>query len=151
MLNVKKLLKAVLNNAQFRTLLWTNSSPASSFSSQTISLDLSDYDCVEVHYRNSTGTGNQSESMQNRICNVGEIIALTGVGSTESQRLATTSTSGVAFENGSYASTYGGEQVYNSTVVIPVRIYGIKNLGGVITNLLNAFLKLIEREEACSC
>lgn len=47
-------LKAVLDvvlppqPSEYRKLLWTNPSPTSAFSAQTITLDLSDFDAIEI-------------------------------------------------------------------------------------------------------
>ena len=50
-------LTAILNEvlpptpSEYRTLLWTNPSPNANFAAQTVSLDLSDYDDVEIEFK----------------------------------------------------------------------------------------------------
>lgn len=41
------------------TVLWTNPNPNQAFSNQTINVDLSDYDCVEIYYKKGIDTGEQ--------------------------------------------------------------------------------------------
>lgn len=52
----------VNNNFQTKgTLLWTNSSPTSSFNSQIINIDLTAYDLIEIFYTRFQGINNFSE------------------------------------------------------------------------------------------
>lgn len=111
-----------------KTLLWTNPNPSASFEARTIGLDLSGYEGVEIFYRNSTDTDDAGRSIKSEKCIVGDVIGLSGLGSTESQRLATVTTGGVSFGNGTYANAYGGAQISADSVIIPQKIYGIKHI-----------------------
>lgn len=103
-----------------KTLLWTNPNPTSNFSAQTISLDLSNYDEVEVEaimYMN--GTTAYYNSFR---CKVGKSYTLNGI-SYKSNVLLTrdckVQTSSVYFDS-------GWANGANDGAVIPTRIYGIK-------------------------
>ena len=120
-------LTAILNEvlpptpSEYKKLLWTNPSPTSAFSAQTISLDLSEYDDVEVEFKVYP-----SEDVVNvASAGIGEV----GVCSTvrtdtwlTQARTFTVSATGVAFSDcrlGSNASVYNNHSV-------PLKIYGIK-------------------------
>lgn len=118
-------LKAVLDvvlppqPSEYRKLLWTNPSPTSSFAAQTISLDLSDYDEVEI----------EAKQLANgsiiQLCRVGigkqtKCLFRDGNANNFYTRTFITSTSSVQF----------GDAYYNATLTntdcVPTAIYGIK-------------------------
>lgn len=105
-------------------LLWTNSAPTSSFSSQTISLDLTDYEYVVVVVK--TTTGDDTKPRGSVLVKVDDLNSynLVGVG---------TYTSGVSTAVvGVKASTTGVTfTVTNSSRPIPLYILGIKKLKGL--------------------
>ena len=140
MISLKNTLKAIsskfsalntlLNDVPHYTLLWTNPNPTSSFSAQTISLDLSKYDAVEVvfnqHKQNLTLV-----TQKIRIRGVANTCGNTNFGYFVSRNL-TFKDGGVTFTNGLY---YGKYNTYSSLAtdndfLIPYKIYGIK-FGGV--------------------
>lgn len=103
-------------------LLWTNPSPTSSFASQTVSIDLSNYAGVLIVCK-------QHKSVESYFNFLSLIVAesirfLCGSGKL-AFRNATVSSAGVVFTDGSYVNTYGTDAV-NNDYVIPYQIYGIK-------------------------
>lgn len=118
-------LTAILNEvlpptpSEYKKLLWTNPSPTSSFSAQTISLDLSNYDEVEIEAKQlASGTIVQ-------LCRVGigkqtKCLFRDGNANNFYTRTFVVSASSIQF----------GDAYYNSTVTntdcVPIAIYGIK-------------------------
>lgn len=103
-------------------LLWTNSSPSSNFSAQTIPLTLNLYDAVMIMY--SCYTGNVRPCSQIVLKNGYQHI-LFGIVATQTSfrtRYATATNSGVTFGTGYNGSTSGTGNV------IPMNIYGIKGI-----------------------
>ena len=104
-------------------LLWTNPSPNTSFSEQTISLNLSSYNGIILSANNSyVGTNYQTYI----ICNIGESSAIFGNapnGGYESYscRHFNITETGVHFSN----CTWGGNTSYNINA-IPYKIFGFK-------------------------
>lgn len=116
-------LTAILNEvlpptpSEYRKLLWTNPSPTSSFAAQTISLDLSDYDEVEIYYRRSTANAATfSERYKIGELGLGYYISGTAVG----DRTSTISTSGID------VGTAWSSNTAHNDFIIPLFIYGIK-------------------------
>ena len=105
--------------SEYRKLLWTNPNPTASFSAQTISLDLSNYDEVEIEAKQlASGTIIQ-------LCRVGigkqtKCLFRDGNANNFYTRTFVVSASSIQF----------GDAYYNSTVTntdcVPVAIYGIK-------------------------
>ena len=122
-----------------RTLLWTNSNPYVAFSGQTISLNLSNYDGVEITmYSDAT-----QHVVQTLKLNIGDSNLVCTPYAQLRYRLVSANSNGIAFGNGSLSGSYGHPwEVWetNNTVAIPYKIYGIKyiNVGGV-TKLLSLF------------
>ena len=120
-----------LTGVETRTLLWTNASPTSAFAAQTISLDLSGYDAVEIEYYGSI-TVAASYIIKGKI---GEPFFLFGYLNPQStsahinllSRSVSTATSGITFEGG-FSKRTSDSTVYsnNNNYCIPYKIYGIK-------------------------
>lgn len=123
-----------------RTLLWTNPSPTSSFAAQrTVSLDLSNYDEVEVSFMLWTGYQQTSNIMR---CKVGANAIVTAVASSNSYAVGSypdplargmaVSVTGVQFGGGVESNPASGSNTYKYAdhVLIPYQIYGIKSGGG---------------------
>ena len=100
-------------------LLWTNPSPDSSFSTQTVSLNLSDYSMVAIEFKR----------IQNESVYVPQITVINGTrkywsittgGGYIVSRVFTASSTGISFED-----AYRNQTVTN-TDAIPYQIYGIK-------------------------
>lgn len=120
--------KVLVNGAgvETKTLLWTNASPTSSFAKQTISLNLSGYDFVEIQFS------------QNQEAPIRTNFVRAKVGDTQPSRCLmyynylytrdfTVKTTGVDFAVASLSSRTG-TMADNNNVVIPYKIYGIKGV-----------------------
>ena len=102
-------------------LLWTNPSPTSNFTAQTISLTLADYDYLLIECTWATSfAGNLSY----HICKNGVKSSLFGSNPTNTGvigiRQATVSTSGVTISDAKNGTTTA------NNIMIPTSIYGIK-------------------------
>ena len=101
-------------------LLWTNSSPTASFSSQTVSLDLSKYRLVMISYCYSYN----SEYYQTMIQPVDGLTYRCTTGNSTNNnngvRAGTATATGVVFTAGAYNGAS------NNQYVIPYKIYGIR-------------------------
>lgn len=108
-----------------RCLLWTNTNPTAEFAPQTVSVDLSDYNEVEIEARNST-SNSDSVTQNFSISSGGGILTIYQLNDTWYMRQLTISNSGITFASGRYCymSNGGNGELY--AVCIPVRIYGIK-------------------------
>lgn len=124
MLNIKKALTKILGKCEFKTLLWENPSPSSAFSAQTIPLDLSGYDAVEVVFASSSSASAAAQYAKYPIPGEGFVLQNSAVTDRRTRGAKVTAT-GVAFGAG-----YSDSAQYNN-ISIPLKIYGIK-LGGVL-------------------
>ena len=116
--------------------LWEKASPVTAFAAQTISVDLSGYDYIEVHYRASAfGT------YKSQVCKVGEIVHLDCVtgssGAVEGGyclsvfRIGTVSNTGIAFSKTVLIKQHGSDKAVfeeNNSYAVPTRIFGIKGV-----------------------
>ena len=112
-------------------LLWENASPTSSFATQTVNIDLSDYTFVLVGIRWSTS----ADQISWQVCIVGETNKVTRCDAASSKvwvarRNIQVTASGVTFEDADQGNSTSDPSTNNGEV-IPVSIYGIK---GVITS-----------------
>lgn len=111
-----------LVKADRRTLVWTNSSPGNNFGPQTVPLDLSGYDYVDVEFISSgdgPGTGHATPVR----CGVGDTalsIQNSMIPTNMRWRWLKTLNTGVQFSDG-YLN-----QTINNGYCKPYRIYGIK-------------------------
>ena len=104
-------------------LLWTNPSPTSNFSAQTVSLDLSAYDAVMIVFLANTTDLDRQASMivlKNGYQHILFMMYLSGTNFRT--RYATASDTGVTFSNGYNNATAGAGNN------IPYKIYGIKGI-----------------------
>lgn len=151
MLKIKELLAKMLGQCEFKTLLWENPNPSSAFATQIVSLDLSEYDFVEIIFAYSTSALSDTDTRKAHIGSGGKV--LFGVSLTTSgnpyimSRGFSVANGGVTFEapyrkqqNASASATT------NNTDAIPLRIYGIKFAGGgyFLTELLKSFVTLLK-------
>ena len=108
-------------------LLWTNASPGSAFSPQTVAVDLTNYDMVMVYFAANMGNG----PMEPVLAVKGQTASAESIWSGyASFRNFTPGDSGVVFANGYYKSNFGSssaEVVYNN-YIIPKKIYAAKCL-----------------------
>lgn len=107
-----------------KNLLWTNPSPASAFSAQTVNLDLSEYDMLEVILLPHSNASIYYTTLLDK----GVRSALFGiyVGKFVLRNLTAGYTDdGISFGGGIRCDTYGNETTDNNCAV-PYKIYGIK-------------------------
>lgn len=125
-------LQALFINGVKLIKLWENSSPTSNFAAQKLQLSLAEYDEVEIRALMSTTSEN---AIIIRIP-VGENGTLFKplIQSLRYREITSVDASGVTFSTGQNA-TWNGNSVTNNNQLIPVAIYGIKLLGGVIHKL----------------
>lgn len=111
---------------KWATVLWTNSSPTSSFVGQSISIDLANYNAVLIVCRMSTST---AEFTSHIVFKDNDLLYESGKfnmmmrstsATTSAYRQVRVAVDGVTFEGG-----YSGTSSGNGNM-IPVRIYGIK-------------------------
>ena len=109
--------------------LWTNSDPSQSFSSQTIPLDLTDYEFVIIQFKalNTSGSSTVTVGI------IGEEIVLNSAMGRCRYRVTEISTSGVNFLGGYQYSTYGGTATANDSACVPVYVFGVKGGGSSST------------------
>lgn len=123
-------LSAILNEvlpptpSEYKKLLWSNPSPTSAFSAQTVSLDLSNYDDVEVEFMCWNTEQQEMASVMVAIGASGRMVSPLAV--CAFRKFSVTSTS-VAFENAQAYPNYGNWALgTQNNACIPYRIYGIK-------------------------
>lgn len=127
-------LTAILNEvlpptpSEYRKLLWTNPSPTADFAAQTISLDLSDYDEIEIEARH---TPSLNAYCKVKVGDDGYMYApeLSGTGTGYVQNVArkfTVSSSGIVFGGGYYTYGSNSSATASNSKLVPIRIYGIK-------------------------
>lgn len=122
------------SNAPSYTLLWTNSSPTASFSSQTLTLSLSGYDEVEITFKNYTSSNQMVPPIKIPIGMKGMISGTFGAsGSATSQsgaiyafeRVFDVSSTNIVFYDG-YGCAAGSSHTVRNDMGIPIKIFGIK-------------------------
>lgn len=106
-------------------LLWSNASPSSDFAAQTISLNLSGYDQIQIWFRPVASESDEFFAF----AKVGSRIRMAFPRYTIERRFVSVTTTGVEFYPAYYLTSYGGssESLLNAYMV-PVRIYGIKGV-----------------------
>ena len=117
--------------SEYKKLLWTNSSPTSTFAAQTISLDLSDYEEVEVEYVDHNVHISTMSQIRVKIGQSGSMNIMIGNSSYSSgvpfvanRRFSVTQT-GITFGDGAGTPVSSSLATRNDSC-IPYRIYGIK-------------------------
>lgn len=116
-----------------KNLLWTNESPTTAFAAQTISLDLSGYDEVEIYtIQHISRSSYLIPPSRTEIGMSGDLFAITGAtGDTSgycawTKRTYTTSTSGVTFTLDAVSLDGTAWLAGGGAHLIPYKIYGIK-------------------------
>ena len=123
-------LTAILNEvlpptpSEYRKLLWTNPSPSSNFSAQTVSLDLSDYDEIELFYAGTTDYANTAIDYIKVAIGKGGLLNMSA--NEIWWRYVTASSTGVTFDTGYRTPTYGANSTADNKFIIPLKFYGIK-------------------------
>lgn len=123
-------LKAVLDEvlptepSEYKKLLWTNPSPTSSFSAQTLNVPVSDYDEIAIEYSDNTAYQGIRKTVLTKAGATSTYIFSCAGGNFA--RGITVTTTSVSFNNGMYYGGYGGTNAStNNTILIPIAIYGI--------------------------
>jgi len=120
-LGIKETLTKLLTKGDYKDALWTNTS-SSNFSSQTVALDLSAYDAVDIEFSNDT-SDTHGAVVRTTVGGSGVCIMNGATASTMRGRYFATTSTGIAFNSG----VSGGSS--STSVVIPRKIWGVK-LGG---------------------
>ncbi len=115
---------AYLMQVERKKLLWTNPSPTASFAPQTISLDLSKYDEIEIFYAGSASVANRWTTSVRIVKEKGTV--LSAGANLLYWRYVTPSNTGINFETGYATQTYGANANVDNSLIIPYKIYGIK-------------------------
>lgn len=121
-----------LQGAETKTLLWTNSSPTSTFAAQTISLSLSSYIGVGILFRSEDTDQHLREYYYEvRDKNRDNAASYSSPSKTDGNinsydRTVSMSNTTVVFGNGTIS--YNSGNVYNNKILIPYKIYGIKEV-----------------------
>lgn len=127
MLNMKKALTKVLKQTEYKRLLWTNPNPTSNFAAQTISLDLSGYDAVDVVAVVSRTSGRMGMCRLFVGAPVDQSLAVLGDDATKHARDLTLYSDGITFQNGYYQyMASGSSKTTDAGQAIPYKIYGVK-------------------------
>lgn len=101
--------------------LWENSAPTSAFAAQTVSLDLSDYDAIEIRFKNKN---NSTVYLSTGLIPIGEDFTMFYITSdpASQRRAGSVSTTGVTFATGYAAATA------STACAIPLTIYGYRGI-----------------------
>lgn len=143
MLDLKALLGKMLSKGEYKTLLWTNPNPTSNFAAQTVLLDLSGCDAVDVVAVVSRTSGKMGTCRLYFGAPVSQSLVFLGDDATKHTRDLTLYTDGITFQNGYYQyMTSGSSKTTDSGQAIPYKIYGVKLVGGVIESIKRFFTPL---------
>ena len=129
--------------------LWTNASPTSQFAAQKITADMGAFDQVQILLRESTSSTYPYYFIEDFKKNDDGVIVRmlnydkTGTTVGASYRTVDVGNTGIAF--GAGYINQGGVQANNYN--LPIIIYGIQILGGVIHKLKNLAASLFTRRE----
>ena len=105
-------------------LLWTNANPASAFSAQTISVDLTDYNILVLTCDVSNVFHKHIDFLL--IKDLHEY-SLAGSLDVNFRRIISNITdSGIAFDDAGRYATYGGTATTDNILMIPYKLYGLK-------------------------
>ena len=107
-------------------LLWTNPSPTSSFSPQTVSLDLSEYNLVYAIFNISPEVAATSDSAWLLLIDDERPTIVLNPSYLLRYREVRATSTGVVFGSGLEIQSYGQDAVTKNDRVIPRLIYGIK-------------------------
>lgn len=117
-----------LTGVETKTLLWTNASPSSNFSAQTISLNLSGYYTFLIYATSSDGVTSHTLVYGSKATLTG-FIWISGQGDMLSIREITVVENGISFGGGLARGVGGSSVAYASdSILIPQKIYGIKEV-----------------------
>ena len=122
-LDCDKKIAYIQNNGTVRVKLWQNTNVENAFNAQTIDLDLSVYDGVEIIFYADATTGVYGNSGFYPKDLEGFLFYMTNAQGHRLHRWFVAKDNGVEFENGTNTGTVSGNKV-----CIPYIIYGIKGV-----------------------
>ena len=137
MVSLKKILNKILENkANEPILLWENASPRSVFASQTIDLDLSGYDAVEIVFVRDTSSSGNVYTFTEKIkkWKASYVHTLLNPNSSDpetalSRIVPSIQDTGILFDDGySKIMTSMPMASIDNSIMIPYKIYGIKGV-----------------------
>lgn len=129
--DLEAILNEVLPSKDRMELLWTNPNPDINFAGQTITIDLSDYDMVEIHFFESSNAGRRFGMSQRFLKDIPCMMRSfsnmsSGSASSLLQRRLQASDTGVVFQDGQYrGATATAAPSTGNDVLVPLRIYGV--------------------------
>lgn len=104
--------------------IWENPNPTSSFSPQTIQLNLSQYDAVYIVPVSSSRSFHPGVLVQMRIANFTEAYLYQSNAKIAGRGLSLVE-DGIQFDEGYKYDSYGGSKGTDNSVAVPFAIYGI--------------------------
>ena len=113
-----------LTGAETKTLLWTNASPTSDFANQTVEVDLSGYDSIEIEFKFNKASPNCFVSRHR----VGVESALIGVTGGPTALYPTLRWLNFVTKGVNFFSTISWNLNADNGICIPFKIYGIKEV-----------------------
>lgn len=105
-------------------LLWENASPASEFVAQTVQLDLSKYQFVEIYFYYHVNI----QRTFHAVIEVGKNAIMSASMARNYYKFITVTVDGVKFEASKEYGSYGGESYDNNSIFVPYKIYGVKGV-----------------------
>ena len=112
-------------------LLWENASPSSAFGEQTIPLDLSEYDFVVIRAMNKTDDTNKTYEYflvgVNDRSQLGSLFLRSDTTAQAYTRIVIVTESNIQFNTGWYQQIGHSARTESTSVIVPNKIYGIKN------------------------
>lgn len=131
LMSVKSVLNKVLR--QQHVLLWTNASPTTAFAPQTVPLNLSDYDAVEIWAKTRIVDSNEVATLVSKAGTQGTYIIVPNIAEDtvankyNTVRKVTVSGTGVKFGEGGYYRWSTTDSNLNlNDYCIPTKIYGVR-------------------------
>lgn len=108
-------------------LLWTNANPTSSFAAQLVSLDLTDYDVIQVFIAQDNNMANNFYQCIIFKENIDKSHFVVGcLGGKFTRRFIAYTANGINFSAAQIANSYGGSFTDSNTSLIPWQIWGVK-------------------------
>lgn len=108
--------------------LWTNSSPSSSFTAKTVSLDLQNYDFLIIGIRFKTSTDNYANVIVKT--DGTSVVEAFLASSNRYRRSISANSSGITFGGGEKASPSATSYSSDNTCYIPIYVYGFHKITG---------------------
>lgn len=108
--------------------LWTNSSPSSSFTAKTVSLDLQNYDFLIIGIRFTTTTDNYANVIVKT--DGTSVVEAFLASSNRYRRSISANSSGITFGGGEKASPSATSYSSDNTCYIPIYVYGFHKITG---------------------